>query len=71
MERGKSRLYLPEDGGRKGGEGERDREKGGWAGRGICESLLPARVAEYKPQQASAGAVISIPSYSRYNENCV
>lgn len=60
METGKSRLYLPEDVGRSGGRARR-----------------PAgpRVVEYSKKKqkhpASAAAVISIPSYCRYNEDCV
>lgn len=71
METGKSRLYLPEDGGRRGGEGEHDREKGGYSRQEDLQLSTADEGRWVQNHLASAVAVISIPSYSRYNENCV
>lgn len=63
METGKSRLYLPEDRGGRGGEG---------GGKKTCNWLSTADEGRWvQIRLASVAAVIFIPSYSRYNENCV
>lgn len=66
VETGKSRLYLPEDRRRWEGPGAETRTKTcSWRRAGT-------RVAEDKKKWlASGAAVISIPSYFTYNENCV
>lgn len=70
METGKSRLYLPEERGGRAGEGEGGV---GDAGKKTCRNWLSTADEGRWVQSrlASTAAVISIPSYSRYNENCV
>lgn len=67
METGKSRLYLPEDVGRSGGRARRPTGPG--RRRGSLSTVKKQNKTQKNP--ASAAAVISIPSYCRYNEECV